>query len=143
MQNLRVCVECAVECPSQLDKGALESSEVAAHLDAEVLDGKAVSTSIIDGLKMFKLKPKGKTGEELFAHMIMKLVISPSSKAIFSPSRYLDVAVSNGNRSVLASASGRHVSKRKIMRDAGANGANIKLAARSKIRWFSINRTRS
>ena len=112
MQNLRVCVECAAECPAQLDKGALESSKVAAHLDAEVLSGKAVSTSIIDGLKKFELKPKGNTGKELFAHMITKRVISPSSKAILSPSRYLDVAVSDGNHSVLAAASGRHISKR-------------------------------
>ena len=130
MQNLRVCVECAAECPAQLDRGALEPSEVAAHVNAEVLAGKAVSTSIIDGLQTFELKPKGTTGEELFAHMIMKRAISPSSKALLSPSCYLDLEVSDGNRSVLAAAIGRHVSKREIMRDAGGNGANTKLAAR-------------
>ena len=49
---------------------------------------------------------------------------------MLAPSRHLDVEVSDGNRDIMAAASAWHLSKRDIMRDAGGNSANIKLAAR-------------
>ena len=48
---------------------------------------------------------------------------------MLAPSRHLDVEVIDGNHDVMASSSAWHIPKRDIMRDAGGNGANIKLAA--------------
>ena len=98
--------------------------------ESEVLAAKAATTRITAGLATFELKPKGMTDKALLAHLIVKLTISPSSKTMLAPSRHLDVEVSDGNRDVMESASAWHLLKCDIMRDAGGNGANIKLAAR-------------
>ena len=123
-------MECAAECPAQLDKDAPDLREVAAPAESEVLEAKDATTRITSGLATFELKPKGLTGEALLAHLIVKRTISPSSKTMLAPRHHLDVEVSDGNRDVMAAASVCHLSKRDIMRDAGGKCTNIKLAHR-------------
>ena len=72
MQNIHVCVECAAEFPSQLDKEAPHLREVAVPAESEVLAAKAATTCITAGLATFELKPKGLTGESLLDHLIVK-----------------------------------------------------------------------
>ena len=72
MQNIHVCVECAAECPPQLDKEAPDLREVAAPAESEVLAAKAATMRITAGLATFELNPKGMTGEVLLAHLIVK-----------------------------------------------------------------------
>ena len=88
-------------------------------------------THITAGITTFELNPKGLGGEAVLAHLIVKQTISPSSETMLTPSRHLDVKISDGNRDVMAAASAWNLLKRDIMRDDGGNGANIKLASRN------------
>ena len=103
--------------------------EVAAPAESEVLATKATTRRITAGLATSELKPKGLTGKALLDHLIVKRKIIPSSETMLAPSCHLDVEVSDGNRDVMVAASVWHLSKGDIMRDAGGNGANIKLSA--------------
>ena len=54
MQNIHVCVECAVEFPAQPDKEAPYLREVAAPAESEVLAAKDATTRIIARLATFE-----------------------------------------------------------------------------------------
>jgi hypothetical protein len=123
-----VCVECASEEPSHLERGVpTESEVVAAAINPEIEAVQASTKGINDGLNCFLVKPPGLKGKELFAHMVAVRLINTKAT---SPSEYLDVVVSTSNRTVLKDAAEASMSKRNIMKDAGGANATMKLAAR-------------
>jgi hypothetical protein len=129
MQHLRVCIQSAVECPSQLDRGAPADNEmaIARTKPALLIVAEAELKHVNDGLKSFLLKPPGLTGPDLFAHLIKKREISHAEST--SPSRHLNLEISESNRRVLRTTK-LCMTKREIMKEAGGDGATMKLSAR-------------
>ena len=126
-QNIRVCYDCAKECPDQLEMGLPTTIEVPAEARQEVLEAKAAATDATDGLNSFILKPPGLTGIDLFSHMVQKRLIDPKSKD--KPSCYLAIDLDKSQLGILAPTS-LQLNKREIMRYAGGTGASMKMAAR-------------
>ena len=71
MQNVRVCVECASKNPDQLDTVAPDpAAVVAATKKDDLVPAAAAVKDVTDGLETFKLKPKSKTGVQLFKNLV-------------------------------------------------------------------------
>jgi len=79
------------------------------------------------------LKPPGKTGIDLFSHMIKMREIS-TGEVNLNPSSYLDAVVSKSNAKVLMATSrflaGNLESKALLVKSAGGTGATMRLARR-------------
>jgi hypothetical protein len=128
MQKLRLCYEVAKENPEHLEMTVPKASaptiapEVAAALKAKKL--------VTDGLATFQLKPPGLSGAELFDHMLMfKKRTTPASE-IFEPTGRLGLEISDTQKEILAPTTPQDLSCRQIMKDAGGQGATLKLAKR-------------
>jgi len=137
LQNARLCVECAEEDPKKLSHGVptlLDHNDVlpvAVH--PEIAAAKAVTSKITSNLEHFMLKPPGKTGVDLFSHLIKLREIS-TGKPNLTPAPYLDAAVSESNVEVLMATSmflvGNLETKSILVKSAGGTGATMRLAKR-------------
>jgi hypothetical protein len=131
VQNAHVCVECALECPAQLDMLALEEASLEVAESEEATEAELNVESVTAGASHWQLKPDDHAGEKLFRHMSLKR--ETATVLISSLPRCLDVATSKTNREVLKKAleliDGKNpVAKRKLMRDAGGDAATQRLA---------------
>lgn len=148
MQNLRVCIECAIKEPSQLEMGvptneALAESEV---IPAVVREAESQRASINEGLTNFLCKLPDATPEEQFAHNIKRRMQSapvPGASSIHSPSKYLDLSVTEFNREVLETTEKLVLGvggpqRRDILKDACGERATEKLAKRKKDQYGYI-----
>ena len=126
--NLRVCIQSALECPRQLDRGAPDGNDVALGKTKPdlLIAAEAELKNVNAGLNSFLLKPPGPVGADLFAHLIRK---RENSHSTASPSRHLNLDISESNRRVLRTTK-VSMTKREIMREAGGDGATMKLSAR-------------
>jgi len=135
LQNARLCVECAEEDPSHLNFGAPASMDnvLPAATHPEVAAAKAMTSTITSSLDHFMLKPPGKTGIDLFSHMIKMREIS-TGHVNLHPAPYLDAAVSESNVEVLLATSkflaGNPETKSSLVKSAGGSGATMRLAVR-------------
>jgi hypothetical protein len=107
MQNLRVCLELAVEDPSQLDRGLPEKHAQAGTMPEAVATAAAQVSDINDGLESFMLHPKKVDGTQLysgaakFAHLSKLARRSVSEDKGLTTSAYLDVEVSATQQKLL------------------------------------------
>ena len=131
LQNLRVCIECALKDPSHLDRELPTKEELEAKLiNPEVTHVSDQIKGASEGLKYFQLHPKelADKHEEHFAHLITKRHLSTGN---VKPSAYLDVEQSEWNTEVLMSANTEKMqTKRSIMKDAFGERARMKIAQR-------------
>ena len=142
MQNARLCVDCALKNPAQLNMEAPDSERVRAAANADVIEVEAAMKSVDSDLRHFRLHREDLEGEEYLAHMIQHREIRASNlklrmittNLVTSPSHYLNVEVSHSNRQVLAATSellaGHAATKLSMVQDAGGDGAQMKLAKR-------------
>jgi hypothetical protein len=128
MQNLRVCIQSALECPSQLDRCVPDNQIIAVAKTKPDLAivAEAKMKHVNDGLNSFLLKPAGLSGSNLFAHLVCK---RESSDALTCPSPHLDAEILESNRHALQTTKSM-MTKREIMKESGGDGATMKLSAR-------------
>jgi hypothetical protein len=95
MQNLRICLQLAMENPSHLGRGL--PVKAATLQPQEVVAATAGLKSINDGLQSFMLHPKGADGKQLysgaakFEHLTKLVRRSTPEGSALTPARYLDV----------------------------------------------------
>eukprot|EP00978_Attheya_sp_CCMP212_P031727 scaffold120920_cov35-Attheya_sp.AAC.1 len=134
-QILRVCYEMAKLNPEQLEMGipSKESVEIAQD-NPDVRAAYESAGHVTDGLEAFQLKPASKKGEELLDHMHAFALRDPKSKTeddtAVKPSAYLDLSISSDQLKIIMQPRARDITMRELMRDAGGNGATMKIAKR-------------
>ena len=132
MQNAHVCVECAMKCPAQFDMELPEARAVTALLEPEIVAAKALIRPAAYNLVHFQFKSPGMAAGELLDHIIQHREIRCG--IINEPMPFLDVAVSDSNRTVFRDSAtvilGKAQIKRMILADASGDGATMKLSSR-------------
>jgi hypothetical protein len=127
MQHIRVSYEVAKMHPVHLTLCA-PAEEGEREVDATEAAAAAEVKSVNRGLSFFQLKPEGLKGEALFDHMAGYARTHAGSCEI-TPSAYLDVEMSTDQKRIL-NPSAQDLTMRELMKDAGGDGASLKLGKR-------------
>jgi hypothetical protein len=89
---------------------------------------------VTDGLESFQLKPSSKKGIELLNHMHAFAMRDPQHERRagepLEPSTFLDLAISEVQLALVLTPSSRDVTMRELMKDAGGDGATMKIPKR-------------
>ena len=135
MQNLRVCIELALEDPSHVDRGVPEATVAACSNPKEVSAARAGLADVASGLVSFQLHPKNAAGEQLFSgerklqHLVKMVRRSVPPAQVLCPSPYLDVEYSV-KQQVLLDPSPTDFSMHEIIRTTHGEGAKQSMAKR-------------
>jgi hypothetical protein len=127
MQHTRLCYEVAKKNPEHLDMTAPQAPapsiapEVAAALEAK--------KPVTHGLASFQLKPLGLKGNDLLKHMLLFKKRTTPTDAIFEPEGRLGLEISDAQKKIIAPTE-QDLTCRELMKDAGGDGATLKLAKR-------------
>jgi hypothetical protein len=127
MQHTRLCYEVEKKNPEHLDMTAPQAPapsiapEVAAALEAK--------KPVTHGLASFQLKPLSLKGNELLSHMILFMKRTTPTDAIFEPEGRLGLEISVAQKKIIAPTA-QDLTCRELMKDAGGDGATLKLAKR-------------
>jgi hypothetical protein len=127
MQHIRVSYEVAKMHPVHLTLCA-PAEDGEREVDATEAAAAAEVKSVNRGLSFFQLKPEGLKGEALFDHMAGYARTHAGSCEI-TPSAYLDVEMSTDQKRIL-NPSAQDLTMRELMKDAGGDGASLKLGKR-------------
>lgn len=145
-QSLRPCYELAMQYPHHLDLGVPPPEQIARAQNIPELDEAYASMNhVTNGLASFQLKPDGLTGEDLFNHMLKfgarDPKYSPSAQkddVVRKPSTWLDVEMTDDQVEVMRPKSiDRMLTE--AMKDAGGQGATMKLAKRKLDMFGNVN----
>ena len=104
MQNLRVCIDHAIEDPSHLER---RLPDVTVQVPAEAAEAQAALVDVNDGLISFQLHPKKPDGSQLFTpaqkfdHLIKMARRSVPVRDELKISDHLDIAVSKEQSTVI------------------------------------------
>ena len=149
-QKLRVCYELALQNPDHLEMVTPEKEPREEEEQREEIVAVAAATkSINEGLTSFQLKPENKRGMDLFDHMlqfrnrdqkIRRTNKNPDDTAasIVRPAPYLDVEFKAGQLSTVQPTI-EDLRASNLMRDAGGDGAMMKLAERKLNALGNVN----
>ena len=105
MQNLRVCLQLAIEHPAHLGLGSPGRAVV--EQPSQVAAASSALADINEGLRSFQLHPKAADGQQLFTglakfeHLVKLTRRSTSRVKVLSPSPFLDVEVSSTQQELL------------------------------------------
>jgi hypothetical protein len=125
MQHLRVCYELATRHPEQLEMELpVESAIVVAP---EVKAAQEAQKPATHGLRAFELKPVGLKGLELFEHLTT--FARRRWVGSFQPSAALNVEMTADQTKIFAPTP-QDLASRELMKDAGGEGATLRLAKR-------------
>jgi hypothetical protein len=146
-QILRVCYKMARKSLEQLAMGVpSEDLIVTAQDNPEVREAYESVGRVTDGLASFELKPASKKGLELFDHMYSFLLWDPKTKmeegVTVEPSAHLDLSISSDQRKIILQPTTRYHTMRELMKDAGGQGATMKIAQR-KLNMFGAIQSHS
>lgn len=142
-QILLVCYEIAKKHPAQLEMGIPSEESVATAQDrVDVRAAYKAVGHVTDGLESFQLKPASKTGQALLDHMHLFALRDPKSKSkdgntVVEPSSHLALCVSDHQREILLKSSMREITMRELMKNAGGQGATLKIA-KQKLNVFAV-----
>jgi hypothetical protein len=132
MHNMRLCMECAWEHPSQLEMEQQIALDNPSEVAVEVNQAQAAVVDASNGLKWFQLKPPGIQGQELLDHTFAqgKISFKTSEEHLHTPNAYLDLSIKPGNVDILKHMKAPDLSRSAIMQDCAGNRAKFNLAAR-------------
>jgi hypothetical protein len=132
MQNMRLCMECAWEHPSQLEMEQPIALNNPSEVAVEVDQAQAAVVDASNGVKWFQLKSPGMQGRELLDHMFAQGQISfkTSEEQLYTPNAYLDLSIKPGNVDIIKHMMAPDLSKSAIMQDCAGDRATLNLSAR-------------
>jgi hypothetical protein len=124
----------------QLEVGVPSNDSInAAEDNADVRAAYMAAGHVTDGLETFQLKPPSKKGHDLLDHMHAFALRDPKSQYrkqdgrddtvnMVEPSSHLDLALSDSQYNIILKASNRNLTMHELMKDAGGQGATLKIA---------------
>jgi len=147
-QIVRVCYEMAKQHPEQLEMGVPSNDSIHVATDnVDIREAYMAAGHVTDGLQSFQLRPPCKKGHDLLDHMHAFALRDPKQKCnkqdgcnatanTVELSSHLDLAISDSQYDIILRASNRDLTMRELMKDAGGQGATLKIAkCKIKIRW--------
>jgi hypothetical protein len=136
MQNLRVCILCSKENPSQLDMG-LPKAATLLVLEGAAAEAQAALPPITAGLASFMVVPKSpggtkmiKSNHKLFDHMVRLARRTTAEHSELVPGEHLDVSMRPEQPRLILNPTTNDYNMGVIMRGAGGSGASIGLSKR-------------
>ena len=136
VQHNRLCYIVGKELPETLSLSGSLGNAAEHAMQAQEKAGAALVKPVTYGLKTYTRKPEGVSGMDLFVHTCdFRRRHAPRHK---EPSSYLCCEMTDTQRKLLA-PSVEDLTMREIMKDAGGEGATLKLAKRKLDRAGYIN----
>jgi hypothetical protein len=139
-QIVRVCYEMAKQHPEHLEMGIPSDEAICVAEDnVDVRTAYEAAGHVTDGLESFLLKPPSKKGQDLLDHMHAFALRDPKNKCkggggndtvVVEPSSHLDLSISNSQHDIILKPLTRDLTMRELMKDAGGQGATMKIAKR-------------
>jgi hypothetical protein len=142
-QIVRIFFEVAKQHPEQLEMGVPSNDSInIAEDNVDVRAAYIAAGCVTDGLQSFQLKPPSKKGQDLLDHMHAFTLRDPKNQCckqdgqsndttavmvVVEPSAHLDLAISDSQHDIILKASNRDLTMRELIKDAGGQGATMKI----------------